>query len=419
MKRQEFAAGEGTSDVGGTRPSDAELGKLLKQISRQVENDRSRAVRGLFQIAERYEGLRPHLPPSELRVFLAEICGIAQREVTAYASLLPVLADQRDLLVARGVAPEVVLKLVMAREDVRNEALNMIRSGRSVQLGEIVAIKRDLDHAKLRTDGSLDARRRSALARIVADRARRQAKELTQDLETFARRLLSWLDLPSFNPFVTPFKEQLAQDSIEAAALKRRILALATVGELVASENGQIWERALSSLAAIEMGHVADSWDWDPTKDSEHFAPEHRGEITYRDTLIIDLARAAGFVIDPQDDLERGALRQTGRHVLTEDQDVAVSRELTVLELCAGGGGQAIGLHAAGFRHVGLVEWKPEACATLTMNRPDWPVINADLRDVDYSPVNGGRIPGHCGGVKAGQSARRRPLAKRAFQLAP
>jgi hypothetical protein len=33
--------------------------------------------------------------------------------------------------------------------------------------------------------------------------------------------------------------------------------------------------------------------------------------------------------------------------------------------------------------------------------------------------VNGGRIPGHCGGVKAGQSARGRPLAKRAFQLAP
>lgn len=52
----------------------------------------------------------------------------------------------------------------------------------------------------------------------------------------------------------------------------------------------------------------------------------------------------------------------------------------TSLELCAGAGGQALGLEMAGFSHVGLVELDKHACATLRANRPEWQVIEADLR---------------------------------------
>ncbi|MFI9468831.1 DNA cytosine methyltransferase [Streptomyces sp. NPDC052492] len=46
---------------------------------------------------------------------------------------------------------------------------------------------------------------------------------------------------------------------------------------------------------------------------------------------------------------------------------------LTSIEICAGAGGQAVGLHNAGFDHRALVEWDAHAVATLRANVASWP----------------------------------------------
>lgn len=61
----------------------------------------------------------------------------------------------------------------------------------------------------------------------------------------------------------------------------------------------------------------------------------------------------------------------------------------TVIEICAGGGGQAIGLENAGFHHTAALEIDPHACATLRLNRPHWDVRQADIREVDGTPFRG------------------------------
>lgn len=53
---------------------------------------------------------------------------------------------------------------------------------------------------------------------------------------------------------------------------------------------------------------------------------------------------------------------------------------LTSLELCAGAGGQALGLEQAGFSHEALVEIDSHCCNTLRVNRPHWQVIEDDLK---------------------------------------
>lgn len=52
------------------------------------------------------------------------------------------------------------------------------------------------------------------------------------------------------------------------------------------------------------------------------------------------------------------------------------------VELCAGAGGQALGLERAGFRHSLLVENDPDACATLRLNRREWRVFETDVRSL-------------------------------------
>jgi len=64
-------------------------------------------------------------------------------------------------------------------------------------------------------------------------------------------------------------------------------------------------------------------------------------------------------------------------------------KPLTVLELCAGAGGQALGLEQAGFGHTALVEIDPDACRTLRHNRPGWNVIQGDITAFDAKPYRG------------------------------
>ena len=62
---------------------------------------------------------------------------------------------------------------------------------------------------------------------------------------------------------------------------------------------------------------------------------------------------------------------------------------LTCLEICAGGGGQSLGLHQAGFAHRAAVEIDPHACETLRLNHPEWNIVERDIHQFDGTSYSG------------------------------
>lgn len=64
-------------------------------------------------------------------------------------------------------------------------------------------------------------------------------------------------------------------------------------------------------------------------------------------------------------------------------------KQITAVELCAGAGGQSLGLEQAGFHHAALLEIDHNCCNTLRKNRKEWNVIEKDLRKFDGRPYKG------------------------------
>jgi DNA (cytosine-5)-methyltransferase 1 len=62
---------------------------------------------------------------------------------------------------------------------------------------------------------------------------------------------------------------------------------------------------------------------------------------------------------------------------------------LASLEICTGAGGQALGLETAGFNHTAVVEIEHAACETLRLNRPNWMVVEDDVRNFSCRQFKG------------------------------
>lgn len=61
----------------------------------------------------------------------------------------------------------------------------------------------------------------------------------------------------------------------------------------------------------------------------------------------------------------------------------------TSIEICAGAGGQALGLEMAGFSHLALIEYERDYCNCLVYNRPQWNVKCMDVHQFDGRPFRG------------------------------
>ena len=69
----------------------------------------------------------------------------------------------------------------------------------------------------------------------------------------------------------------------------------------------------------------------------------------------------------------------------TTSNYVEPENDYKVLELFAGAGGLAVGMEKAGLNCVALNDNDKWACQTLRKNRPNWKVLEGDIKDFDFS----------------------------------
>lgn len=71
------------------------------------------------------------------------------------------------------------------------------------------------------------------------------------------------------------------------------------------------------------------------------------------------------------------------------DRNVKPSRQFRNIELFAGTGGMSLGFEQAGFSTELFNEFDKPSCDTLRKNRPDWNVLEGDIRDVCFKQYRG------------------------------
>lgn len=137
--------------------------------------------------------------------------------------------------------------------------------------------------------------------------------------------------------------------------------------------------------------------------DEEHGGYRDTADLNIDHSLIEAVGRMVGISVDQLlKSPKRGRARRVPPAVAKANTPKLVepSQFLTSVEICAGAGGQALGLHAAGFRAHAIFEWEKDAAATLKQhfhgekNR----VFAEDIRRVDFSHYRG-RVDLLAGGV--------------------
>lgn len=391
MAEEEFQQADAAEDDDYQRGIEALYGHQLNKTRDKVVRWRARQVKEAFHIGQIWADLAQRLTTREISAFLASECQIPRRDVARYVRMAKVLGDEQSLFIEKGVAVSVLLDLAGQNDAVRLEAVRMIKAGRSLQAKDLRGLKRDIGLAHAARDGKLDRSRVRDIKNAAACKARGAASNWLASLEALANEVIAISDLDRTTYVSNTAMDRVSKIAESAAKLlnelpeivgKDFIERFASAG-MRTSEDG--WKQAVCALRRIAKRDVFLE---------EHYERPTTTLLVFNHYLVWDLAWVFGYDEDDRPEAMVKRMREAGQVPLDTNAQsgrirAEVARKPTVLEICAGAGGQALGLDAAGFHHLGLVEIDKDAASTLRVNRPQWPVIEGDLRGLDLDAYEG------------------------------
>lgn len=334
-------------------PKAEALAAAKKRIVELQEQMTSR----ILQMAAEVEKLLEVTTEREAKEFLRLSCNLPSTELSTYVRYRKTLKGFEQILTRSRVSFPVVRALAAAEPDARSEILERMDIGARMDVKEISAIRKRLHEAKLTP------------TQVMAERQRKVAEEAIRKASYGAAARFK-ADLYRFVDGIIDIREagEIGADEIraEAGLLRHRFESLfGAEHELPEKLKSRTTAHELScshlALVHLEVGTLA------VAAGVGEIAPGARHPWLLSLYALTGNA-PAGYVPEP--------VRL--RELPPPDQ------RPTVVELCAGAGGLALGLERAGFDHVALVESDKHAAATLRHNRPEWTVIESDIRTLDF-----------------------------------
>jgi len=331
----------------------------------------------ILQMAAEIEKLTDVVPAAEAKAFLKARCNLPASEMSTYLGFVKTLKGAEDILRTARVSFPVVKALVAADQDSRQEILERMEIGARIDTKDVAVIRRRLAQAKLTPKEALAAHHRKVLTAASRKRSQESLSSFRSEVSNLVRDMRRlWLKLlPEDGATRDDFKqrsslllksfESLYGDNLPASSEVQK-----TSGKYVIALANEALRQFQDGRFGMHFGYGF--VEGDGTTRAINALQPFTGEVP----------------------LQIGPVAAR-RHPL----DMIEALRPRVLELCAGAGGLSLGLERAGFRHVALIEYDRHAAATLRRNRPNWNVVEADVREVDFTQFRKERVDLLAGGL--------------------
>lgn len=363
-----------------------EQSERLHKVKQRVKNAQRRMTNAFLDLADEIKEVEELVPAKRLKAFLASECAINRTDVSTYLNFSTAMAldEHRELIKKSAVSFSVVKALVAASPNVRDSMMGRLASGVSVHSGDIAASKRRLREEAKDPRVEQERRRQKAIRQAVEKKAQSTFESFVGEFMGFAQRLIDFYNEEPTQVSLAETRERLKQ---EAGQCARQFELLFDTTALPAP-----WEynyhanpdeavrlaRAYDGLSSLARGEFQE-WDF------ESGNPYDRSH-DYLDRVIVE---SVIWLFDDSGISDSQLKQRRVPAAVSVPKLSKPPRQLTSIEVCAGAGGQAIGLHAAGFSALGIYERDKNAVKTLNANYPLGPVHEADIKKVDFTPYQG------------------------------
>lgn len=363
-------------------------GEALRRARDAVMRRRRAMTEAFLGIVDTVEDVRAVLAVSKLRAFLVSECGVDRADVKTYLKFTEALGEHRETIASRDVAFATIKAMVAAPEPVRREVIERIELGSFVHAGDVAAIRR----SKARQDEppalAAERRRQKALRAAAEQKAQSGLEAFCAEFRSFAKGLVDF-----YNRGIDGTIEQSdyaatrASLTGEAARCLSRFEVLFDVTALPAA-----WEYHLDGHDedAVRLARTGDALRSLAAGDLKTIEPDS-GNPVDRSHAPVDrwIAESIAWMFDDRGIATEALKQPRTAAVVARPTHVRPPSRLSSLEICAGAGGQALGLHAAGFDALYLYEQDKYAAATLEANGGLGIVRRADIKKVDFSHLRG------------------------------